>query len=157
MRRRGWRLGLPLVAALAALATACGSNNNNSSTNTTAASGGGATTAPAAAGGGGSGSGPTCATGSITGAGSTFVNNIALEWIKNYTAKCHGATINYQSVGSGAGITQFTSGTVNFGATDVPLTAAQTAALQSKGPTVQIPWAAGGIALEYNLSGVNNL
>jgi phosphate transport system substrate-binding protein len=93
----------------------------------------------------------------LTGAGSTFVQNLALEWIKNYTAQCHGASINYQGVGSGAGITQLTEGTVNFGATDVPLTTAQSAVLQPKGATVQVPWAAGGIALEYNLSGVSNL
>ena len=98
-----------------------------------------------------------CASGSLTGAGSTFVQNIAQEWIKDFGNQCSGANINYQGVGSGAGIEQLTSGTVDFGATDVPLTADQSTALQAKGAVVQIPWAAGAISLEYNLSGVKNL
>jgi len=98
-----------------------------------------------------------CASGSISGAGSTFVANIAQQWIKDFGNACPGANINYQSVGSGAGIQQFTAGTVDFGATDVPLTATQSAALQAKGTVVQIPWAAGAVALEYNLSSVSNL
>lgn len=98
-----------------------------------------------------------CASGSITGAGSTFVANIAQQWIKDFGNACSGANINYQSVGSGAGVQQFTAGTVDFGATDVPLTSAQSAALQAKGAVVQIPWAAGAVALEYNLSSVPKL
>jgi len=98
-----------------------------------------------------------CASGSISGAGSSFVANIAQEWIKDFGNACPGANINYQSVGSGAGVQQFTAGTVDFGATDVPLTATQSAALQAKGAVVQIPWAAGAVALEYNLSTVSNL
>ena len=98
-----------------------------------------------------------CATGSLTGAGSTFVANIAQEWIKDFGNACPGANINYQSVGSGAGVQQFTAGTVDFGATDVPLTSTQSASLQSKGAVVQIPWAAGAVAVEYNLAGVSNL
>jgi phosphate transport system substrate-binding protein len=127
--------------AAAALASACGSSSKGSSSPTTAAAG-----APA-----------SCATGTLTGAGSTFVQNLALQWSKNYSKACSGATINYQGVGSGAGVTQLTNGTVNFGATDVPLTSAQSDLLQPKGATVQVPWASGGIALMYNLSGVSNL
>lgn len=104
-----------------------------------------------------SGAGVACASGSISGAGSTFVQNIAQEWIKDFGDRCAGANVNYQGIGSGAGIQQLTAGTVDFGATDVPLTADQSAALQSKGTVVQIPWAAGAIALEYNLSGVTDL
>jgi phosphate transport system substrate-binding protein len=144
-KRRGLRFALPLAAAAAALVSACGSSSHSSSSPTTASSGGGST------------GGATCSTGSLTGGGSTFVQNLALEWIKNYGNQCHGATINYQGVGSGAGITQLTAGTLNFGATDVPLTTKQSGDLQVKGTTVQLPWATGGIALEYNLSGVSTL
>jgi phosphate transport system substrate-binding protein len=87
------------------------------------------------------------------------VNTILLQWIKNYQAACSGATINYQSVGSGAGVQQFTAGTVNFGASDVPFAASEQAAANAKYPpsAVQIPWAAGPVSIEYNLPGVNNL
>lgn len=133
------------VAAVAgSLLAACGSSGKGSSgTNPSGATG---TTGPTA-----------CASGSISGAGSTFVQNIAQEWIKDFGSKCSGANINYQGVGSGAGVQQLTAGTVDFGATDVPLTSDQSAALQSKGAVVQIPWAAGAISLEYNISGVTNL
>ena len=135
---------LLVATAAGTLVAACGSSGKSSSgTNTSAATG---TTVPTA-----------CASGSISGAGSTFVQNIAQEWIKDFGAKCAGANINYQGIGSGAGIQQLTAGTVDFGATDVPLTSDQTAALQAKGGVVQIPWAAGAIALEYNVSGVSNL
>ena len=140
MRRTLW-----LVAVLAAVATvgaACGSNNNsNSSSGTTG------TTTPVA-----------CDPGTVTGAGSSFVNTIAQEWIKEFQQKCSGATVSYQSVGSGAGIQQFTSGTVGFGATDVVMTAAEEQAATAKGGQVQtIPWSGGGIAIEFNLAGVTDL
>lgn len=136
---------LVVVGGAALLFAACSSTANPGSTSST--------TSAAA----GSSGGFTCASGSIAGAGSTFVQNIAQEWIKDFGDKCAGANVNYQGIGSGAGIQQLTAGTVDFGATDVPLTADQSAALQSKGTVVQIPWAAGAIALEYNLSGVTNL
>lgn len=98
-----------------------------------------------------------CASGSISGAGSTFVQNLAQEWIKDFGSDCRGANVNYEGIGSGAGVEQLTSGTVDFAGTDVPLTSAQTSALQAKGTVVQLPWAAGAIALEYNLPSVKNL
>ncbi|HET6793740.1 MAG TPA: substrate-binding domain-containing protein, partial [Acidimicrobiales bacterium] len=145
MGRQGKRRVVLAGMAVALGAAACGSSSPSSSGTTT--SQGNTTTTQAVA----------CATGSISGAGSTFVQNLAQQWIKDYGTRCPGATINYQGVGSGAGITQFTAGTVDFGATDVPLSADQKTALTPKGATVQIPWASGGIALEYNLSGVDKL
>ena len=136
---------LTIAGSAAIFLAACSSSSKPTSTNGTSSS-----TTP-------TGSAVACASGSISGAGSTFVQNIAQEWIKNFGAKCSGANINYQGIGSGAGVQQLTAGTVDFGATDVPLTDAQTAALESKGSVVQIPWAAGAIALEYNLPGVTNL
>lgn len=133
-----------LVGSAAFVFAACSSSKTPTST------GSGSTTTPT--------TNPiACATGSLSGAGSTFVANIAQEWIKNFGNACPGATINYQGVGSGAGVQQFTAGTVDFGATDVPLTSTQSAALQAKGAVVQIPWAAGAVALEYNLPGITNL
>jgi phosphate transport system substrate-binding protein len=98
-----------------------------------------------------------CGSGTITGAGSTFVATILQQWTKDYEAKCPGSTINYQAVGSGAGITQFTAGTVDFGASDAVLSSAQSQALAAKGTILQIPWAAGGVALEYHVGGVSSL
>ena len=137
------RRGLGLVAVLAALslvAAACGSDNNKKSSSS-------GTTVPIA-----------CDPGTISGAGSTFVQNIAQQWIKDFQAKCSGATVTYQGVGSGAGIQQFTVGTIDFGASDVVMTPTEEQGAIAKGGQVTtIPWSGGGIALEYNLSGVSDL
>ena len=139
MRRSLWLVAV--LAALSMVAAACGSDNNKQSSST------GTTTGQVA-----------CDPGTISGAGSTFAQNIAQQWIKEFQTKCSGATINYQGVGSGAGIQQFTAGTIDFGATDVPMSAAEEQGAVAKGGGVQtIPWTGGGIALEYNLSGVTDL
>lgn len=97
-----------------------------------------------------------CATGSITGAGSTFVQNIAQQWVKDYAFACPGATVNYQAVGSGAGVQQFIAGTVDFGATDAVMKPAEQAQAEAKGgPVLHIPWSSGAIAIEYNLDDVD--
>src|SRR5436305_534716 len=141
--RNRMRRGLGLVAVLAALsmvATACGSDNNGKSTSS-------GTTVPIA-----------CDPGTVSGAGSTFVQNIAQQWIKDFQAKCSGATVTYQGVGSGAGIQQFTAGTIDFGGTDVPMSPTEEQGAVAKGGNVTtVPWSGGGIAVEYNLSGVSNL
>ncbi len=99
-----------------------------------------------------------CAVGSISGAGSTFVQNIVQQWVKDYSGSCPGATINYQGVGSGAGIQQFTAGTVDFAGSDAALKAEERTAAEAKhGPVVQIPWSSGAIAIEYKLDGVDEL
>jgi phosphate transport system substrate-binding protein len=144
VRRRGWLVALPL--ALAVLAGACGSDDN-----TTKDTGGDTNTTAAAA-------KVACATGSVSGAGSTFVQTLAQQWIKDFGAKCAGATVNYQGVGSGAGIQQFTAGTVDFGASDAVMKPEEEQAAVAKGgPVLHIPWSGGGIALEYNLAGVGKL
>jgi phosphate transport system substrate-binding protein len=145
-KRIGRRSALGAAAVAVALtAAACGSSSSTSSSSTTTS--------------GSSNAKVNCASGTITGAGSTFVNTIALQWIKDYQSKCPGATINYQSVGSGAGVQQFTAGTVNFGASDVPFSATEQAAANAKYPggAQQVIWAAGPIAIEYHVSGVSNL
>ncbi len=82
----------------------------------------------------------------ITGAGSTFVYPVLAKWASEY-AKTSGVQINYQSIGSGGGIAQIKAGTVDFGATDAPLTAAE---LQKAG-LAQFPIVIGGIVPVVNL------
>ena len=99
-----------------------------------------------------------CGTGIISGAGSTFVQTIAQQWIKDFSAQCPDATVNYQGVGSGAGIQQFTSGTVDFAGSDVEMKPDEQAAAEAKnGAVAHIPWSAGGIAVQYNLPAVREL
>ena len=62
----------------------------------------------------------TGADATITGAGSTFVYPVLSEWASDFKA-AGGDEINYQSIGSGGGIAQIKAGTVDFGATDKPL------------------------------------
>ena len=84
----------------------------------------------------------------LTGAGATFPNPIYTKWFDAY-AKKTGVRINYQSIGSGGGIRQFTEGTVDFGATDGPMTDEQIAAV--KGNVLHIPTVLGAVVLTYNL------
>ena len=85
---------------------------------------------------------------SLTGAGATFPYPIYSKWFDAY-AKATGVKVNYQSIGSGGGIRQFTQGTVDFGATDSPMTTEQMAAV--KGNVVHIPTVLGAVVLTYNL------
>ena len=89
----------------------------------------------------------------LNGAGSTFVFPLMSSWTYNYTILNPSVRINYASVGSGAGIAQITAKTVNFGASDAPLTAAQYGNLSSQG-ILQIPEIAGGVVPAYNLPGI---
>lgn len=88
---------------------------------------------------------------SITGAGSTFVFPLISAWIPQL-GSAYGYHVTYAPVGSGAGISQITARTVDFGASDAPLSADQFAACKG---CVQIPWALSGTAILYNLPGVN--
>lgn len=86
----------------------------------------------------------------LTGAGATFPALIYTKWFDTYKTKS-GVEINYQSVGSGAGVKQLKSKTVDFGASDVPLGDKD---LQEMGePVVQIPTVGGAVAVVYNLDG----
>jgi len=93
----------------------------------------------------------------LSGAGATFPATLVQEWIKEYSALAPGVTINYQPIGSGAGIQQLTSKTVDFAGSDVPLKESEVAATGGPGAVAQIPWTAGGVAVEYNLAGVTGL
>jgi phosphate transport system substrate-binding protein len=85
---------------------------------------------------------------SLTGAGATFPYPIYSKWFDAY-AKAKGVKVNYQSIGSGGGIRQFTQGTVDFGASDSPMTPEQMAAV--KGNVVHLPTVLGAVVLTYNL------
>ncbi len=131
-------VGMAVLISL--LISACGSTSTGSSTPTP-------------------GQTPTATCPSIsglTGAGSTFDNPLFSQMFapSNYpTTKC-GLNVNYQSVGSGAGINQLLAHTVDFGATDTPLTAAQQAA-STRGPIIHIPVTLGAVAMSYNLAGIS--
>ncbi len=88
----------------------------------------------------------------ITGAGATFPNPIYSKWFSEYSASHPGVQINYQSVGSGAGIRQVSSLTVDFGATDGPMTDQQIA--ESKVKLLHIPTVLGAVVPVYSVPGV---
>jgi phosphate transport system substrate-binding protein len=85
---------------------------------------------------------------SLTGAGATFPNPIYTKWFDAYS-KQTGVRINYQSIGSGGGIRQFTEGTVDFGATDGPMNESQIAAVN--GNVLHVPTVLGAVVVTYNL------
>ncbi|MGI0130360.1 MAG: phosphate ABC transporter substrate-binding protein PstS [Thermoplasmata archaeon] len=87
---------------------------------------------------------------SLSGAGSTLVAPLMIAWSLTYTA----STVGYASVGSGAGISDITAKTVDFGASDAPLSPAQRAAIPSPG-VVTIPESAGAAVPIYNLPTVS--
>jgi phosphate transport system substrate-binding protein len=89
----------------------------------------------------------------ITGAGSTFVQPLVSQWISPL-GSAYGYELQYSGVGSGAGVSAITSRTVDFGASDAPLTPDQFSACNG---CEQIPWALGATAVLYNLPGVKNL
>jgi phosphate transport system substrate-binding protein len=134
-----------LVAACAvALVTAgCGSDDNS----TTSTSSGPSTTAVGAN-----------DAASLSGAGSTFVAPLVTEWIKSYKSAAPGVSLNYQPVGSSAGIEQLKGKTTTqFAGSDVVLSSQQQTDLGGPDATYQIPWSGGGIAIEYNLPAVTDL
>jgi phosphate transport system substrate-binding protein len=128
-----FRLGGALLGAavLSLAVAACGSSSSGSSSTSSSSS--------AASGG------------TISGAGSTFAAPVYEQW----GSQTSGLTVNYQAVGSGAGITALQSKTVDFGASDPPLKPAEEEAIAKNGsPAVQIPMFLGAITVSYNLPGV---
>ena len=132
LRSRFTRLGTFTLLGLTLLLAACGGSSGNGST----------------------GAGTGCpSTKSLNGGGSTFINPLFSKMFTEYpNAKC-GANVNYQSIGSGAGINNLLQGIVNFGATDSPMTDDQLAK-STHGPIVHIPVTLGTEAIVYNLPGI---
>jgi phosphate transport system substrate-binding protein len=120
------------VAALSLLVAACGSSTNTTSSGTTNKT--------------------PVASATISGAGSTFAAPVYEQWGSQLASA--GLTVNYQAVGSGAGITALVGKTVDFGASDPPLKATEETELKKVGEPVQIPMFLGAITVSYNLPGV---
>ena len=91
----------------------------------------------------------------ITGAGASFPFPLYSVWFGEFGAKTEGVRINYQSVGSGAGVRNFINRIVDFGASDAAMTDDEIA--QVDGGVVLLPMTAGEIVLAYNLAGVDGL
>jgi phosphate transport system substrate-binding protein len=147
---------VPMLAvglAGAALLSAC-SSSSSSSTTTTATRPGGTLSSNNAAYLSADLKAPA---GSLNASGSTFVQPFFSSAFYKYTGLNQGLQVNYQGVGSGAGITAFEGGTVAFAASDVPMGASDLAKMPaSSGPVVQVPDILGGVAVAYNLPGVSH-
>ena len=85
----------------------------------------------------------------LTGAGATFPYPIYSKWFSDYATKT-GVKINYQSIGSGGGIRQLSEQTVDFGATDAPMSDADLAKAKG-GPVLHIPTVLGAVVVTYNV------
>src|SRR5689334_6636260 len=88
----------------------------------------------------------------LKGAGATFPAPIYQKWFFEYHKQHPNVNIDYSAVGSGAGIAQYKAGTVDFGATDAPLSNDEQASMPQ--PTLHIPTVAGAVVLAYNIPGV---
>jgi phosphate transport system substrate-binding protein len=133
------RISAIAVAVVASLGVAaCGSSSSSSSSS----SGGGAVSSSSSSSSGGSAS--------INGAGSTLAAPIYEQW--GSTLSSQGLTVNFNGVGSGAGIAQLQAGTVDFAGSDPAMKPTEIAA--AKGQVAQFPVAFGAVTVSYNLSGV---
>jgi phosphate transport system substrate-binding protein len=95
------------------------------------------------------------ASATLTGAGSSLVAPLMGNWINGFEARMNGTVkVTYASVGSGTGIAQITNRTVDFGASDAPLTPEQASACNG---CVQIPWGLTATGLAFNIKGVKKL
>jgi phosphate transport system substrate-binding protein len=134
-------LALSCCVVLALGAAACGSNDSNPG------SGGSSSSSS-------SGGGTAKAGGTINGAGATFPAPVYQEWAARFKED-NGTTVNYQAIGSGGGIAQFSAGTVDFGASDAPMKDDEIATAQKKGSDpVHVPTVLGAVTISYNLDGV---
>jgi phosphate transport system substrate-binding protein len=91
----------------------------------------------------------------INGAGATFPAPIYQKWFEEYHKAHPDVQVNYQSIGSGGGIRQLTEGTVDFGASDMPMTDEQIKAITKYKP-LHFPTVLGGVVPAYNVSGVSS-
>ena len=124
-----------LAAALAVtFLAACGDSSKKTDTTTAGAA------APVAS---------TTSGADLTGAGATFPYPLYSKWFDAYASKV-GVKINYQSIGSGGGIRQLSEQTVDFGATDAPMTNDELAKAKG-GAVLHIPTALGAVAVIYNV------
>ncbi|MFJ8664171.1 phosphate ABC transporter substrate-binding protein PstS [Streptomyces sp. NPDC093600] len=100
------------------------------------------------------------AKGQLLAAGSSAQKNAMDLWVKNFQAACSGVEVNYQSIGSGGGITKFNQGQVAFAGSDSALKEDEVAASQKickGGKGINLPMVGGPVAIGYKLDGVDNL
>ena len=114
-----------------------------------AACGGGANNGPVTNTGGGGNTGGGLA---LQGAGATFPNPLYTKWISEFNKKNPNVKIDYQAIGSGGGIKQITERTVDFGASDAPMTDDQLKAVPKE--ILHIPTVLGAVVVTYNLAEV---
>ena len=134
-------LALSCCAVLALGAAACGSDDSSPS------SGGSSSSS--------TGGGAAKAGGTINGAGATFPAPVYQEWAARFKED-QGTTVNYQPIGSGGGIAQFSAGTVDFGATDSAMKDDEIATAQKKGSDpVHVPTVLGAVTVSYNVDGID--
>ena len=100
---------------------------------------------------------PAIAQTTLNGAGATFPNPIYSKWFSEYHKLHSDIQVNYQSIGSGGGIRQVTEGTVDFGASDMPMTDAQLSEAETKLKTkiLNLPTVLGAVVPAYNIPGVS--
>lgn len=100
---------------------------------------------------------PAVAQTTLNGAGATFPNPMYSKWFSEYHKLHSEVQVNYQSIGSGGGIRQVTEGTVDFGASDMPMTDEQLAEAESKLKTkiLNLPSVLGAVVPAYNIPGVS--
>ncbi len=100
---------------------------------------------------------PLAAQTTLNGAGATFPYPMYSKWFSEYHKLHADIQVNYQSIGSGGGIRQVTEGTVNFGASDMPMTDAQLTEAQTKRKTkiLNLPTVLGADVPAYNIPGVS--
>jgi phosphate transport system substrate-binding protein len=88
----------------------------------------------------------------LVGAGATFPGPVYSQWAQSFVKVEPQAQVNYQAIGSGGGVQQFTAKTVDFGATDVSLLASETAKVS--GSFVQFPTCLGAVVVSYSVPGI---
>jgi len=154
-------VALIAVAVLAVVAVGCGSGGDlpsASSSDTTATTATPSTETPTTTGGATSTTGGALSA-SLNGAGATFPKPLYVEWIGEFQAVNNGVKINYQGIGSGGGIEQFTKLTVDFGASDAPMKDEEITAAEAAGgaKVLHIPTVFGAVVLAYNLEEASGL
>jgi phosphate transport system substrate-binding protein len=148
------KVGSIAAVAVAGIATLFLSACGGSSASSTPTASGKSPTAQSTGTAGQSPCPPSGAATSLTGAGASFPYPLYSKWTAQFDKQC-GVQINYQSVGSGAGISQITAKTVDFGASDGIMTDEQVAAAEAAGgPILHIPMTSGAVAVIVNLQGI---
>lgn len=94
----------------------------------------------------------------LVGQGATFPEPLIIEWIIHFQKEYNNITVVYKGTGSGAGIKAILSRTVDFAGSDAPMTLSEWETANSRyGPILHIPETMGGIAVVFNIPGINNL